>query len=737
MKNTFHIFLFLLTFLALFSACKNPSIDYDTFAISEESVMASAHDAKISGSYTFTGEVTGMKLNVGLNDQLADAESYPMHVENTTFDGSVDNLEAGTLYYYCFVVEFGSNHKKLTDIGSFTTLSEKPKVRTLKVIALSDLSYQVKGIVDDDGGSNITERGVCWNQTGNPQINSSSSFVACPTNGIGEFNCQIDGLELSSTYYVRAYAKNEKGIAYANEVLSFETGTFEKPIIETEPVSGITQTSAICGGKIISEGSSPVTQYGICWGTSPNLDINGEHTSSQSNETEFSVTLTDLSPSTLYYICAYAINNEGIGYGETIGFSTLVPNLYNIEVSCQPAEGGTAEGGGAFAEGSQQTVKATANAHYVFQNWTENGTEVSTSAEYTFVVDRNRTLIANFAIKQYHIGATANPSSGGTVSGIGDYDYGHSCTLTANANAGYKFVYWTENDNLVTADASYSFTVTGNRTFVAHFVELLPVPEGAINGLFSISGTKKVFFSRGNLQYNAHTKTWQFAPHQYDVIGYGNENISETYNGWIDLFGWATSGYHNPSDPNNVNYHPWSSSQELLGYGPYSASGELTGNLANYDWGINNPISNGGSQPNLWRTLSKEEWNHLFNERTDASSKYGSATVVGVSGVVILPDDWTLPLGLTFNSGMAGWNHNSYDATQWAAMDAAGAVFLPAAGKRYGPEVSELVNIGHYWSVTFNNLSTAYELTYNQNSLQLDTHNRCDGLSVRLVCPYR
>ena len=60
MKNTFHIFLFLLTFLALFSTCKNPSIDYDTFAISEENVMAGAHDAKVSGSYTFTGEVTGM-----------------------------------------------------------------------------------------------------------------------------------------------------------------------------------------------------------------------------------------------------------------------------------------------------------------------------------------------------------------------------------------------------------------------------------------------------------------------------------------------------------------------------------------------------------------------------------------------------------------------------------------------------------------------------------------------------
>ena len=707
--------------------------------------MAGVHDAKVSGSYTFTGEVTGMKLNIGLNEQLADAESYPMHVENTTFDGSVDNLEAGTLYYYCFVVEFGSNYKKLTDIGSFTTLSEKPKVRTLKVIALGDLSYQVKGVVDDDGGSNITERGVCWNQTGNPQINSYSSFVACPTNGIGEFNCQIDGLELNSTYYVRAYAKNEKGIAYANEVLSFETDAFENPIIETKPVSGITQTSAICGGKIISEGSSPVTQYGICWGTSPDLDINGEHTSSQSNETEFSVTLTDLSPSTLYYICAYAINNEGIGYGETIGFSTLEPNLYNIEVSCQPTEGGTVDGGGSFVEGSQQTVRATANAHYVFQNWTENGTEVSTSAEYTFVVDRNRTLVANFAIKQYHIGATANPSSGGTISGIGDYDYGHSCTLTANATAGYEFVCWTENDNVVATDATYSFTVTGNRTLMAHFVELLlPVPEGAINGLFSISGTKKVFFSRGNLQYNAYTQTWQFAPNQYDIIGNGNSNISESYNGWIDLFGWATSGYHNPSDPNNVNYHPWSSSSELSGYGPSSASGELTGNLANYDWGINNPISNGGNQPDLWHTLSKGEWNYLFKDRHASTvngipnARFVKARVNNVRGVILFPDEYTHPTGVVQPTGinMENTNENNYSATEFVLMQAAGAVFLPATGKRYGTTVSEL-DIIHYWSVTFDNMTTAYELTFDSNSLKLVPHNRCDGLSVRLVYPYR
>lgn len=649
MKNAIHILLLSLSFLALFSTCKNPAIDYDSFTISEENITPAAHEVTVSGAFNFTGEVTGMKFILSCYEQLTNAVSHPMDIKGQDFSVIVKNLAAGTQYYYRYLVEFGPNLCKITDsIGSFTTLSA--------------------------------------------------------------------------------------------------TSGSEKPTVITEPVVENTQTTAICSGKIISEGSSPVKQYGFCWSTSPNPNINNNHTTNNSNENEFCDTLTNLSPNTHYFVCAYAINSEDIGYGEIIDFCTTNTNMFSITVSCNPTEGDVA-GGGTYPEGSECTVKAIAKAHYDFKNWSENDSEVSTIADYPFIVDHDRSLVANFSKKQYHIEATAYPTEGGRIKGCEDYSYGDTCILHAIAKDGFIFDKWTENGiDIPNSQSGYEFIfiVNESRSLTAVFDEV-PTLLGCINGVYSVSESKKVFFARGNLQYKASTSTWQLAPNQYDIIGNRNNNISETYNGWIDLFGWATSGYHNPSDPNNVNYHPWSHSSELSGYGPSNASGELTGNLANYDWGIYNQITtaNGNSTGNMWRTLTKDEWNYVFNERHASTvngipdARFAKAYVNDIFGVILFPDDYTHPTGVEQPTGIneePNWNENNYNIAEFELMQAAGAVFLPATGKRYGTDVNEL-NIGHYWSVTYNNMTTAFELRFNQNSLLVTTRNRCDGLSVRLVCP--
>ena len=84
------------------------------------------------------------------------------------------------------------------------------------------------------------------------------------------------------------------------------------------------------------------------------------------------------------------------------------------------------------------------------------------------------------------------------------------------------------------------------------------VPTGAIDGKFSINEDGgQVYFSQGNLQYQASSNTWKFAENQYDYVGSTNSNISSTYSGWIDLFGWGTSGYNHGANC----YQPWSTSQ--------------------------------------------------------------------------------------------------------------------------------------------------------------------------------
>ena len=144
---------------------------------------------------------------------------------------------------------------------------------------------------------------------------------------------------------------------------------------------------------------------------------------------------------------------------------------YTITVSANPTNGGTVAGGGTYNQGQSCTVSATANNGFTFTNWTENGSVVSTQANYTFTVTGNRTLVANFQAQSqnYNITVSANPANGGNVTGGGSYNQGQSCTVTATANSGYTFTNWTENGSVVSTQANYTFTVTGNRTLVANF----------------------------------------------------------------------------------------------------------------------------------------------------------------------------------------------------------------------------------------------------------------------------
>ena len=159
------------------------------------------------------------------------------------------------------------------------------------------------------------------------------------------------------------------------------------------------------------------------------------------------------------------------------GNRTLVANFqaqqqsYTISVSANPSNGGSVTGGGTYQQGQQCTVSATAATGYTFLRWTENGTQVSTNPNYTFTVTGNRTLVAQFQQQTYTISVSANPTNGGTVTGGGAYHYGDNCTIHATAANGYTFTNWTENGNVVSNNANYTFTVTGNRTLVANFTQ--------------------------------------------------------------------------------------------------------------------------------------------------------------------------------------------------------------------------------------------------------------------------
>ena len=244
----------------------------------------------------------------------------------------------------------------------------------------------------------------------------------------------------------------------------------------------------------------------------------------------------------------------------------------------------------------------------------------------------------------------------------------------------------------------------------------------AIRAAFSVSDSKQVYFSKGNLQYQASTGTWRFAEKQYDLIGDDNANISESYTGWIDLFGWGTSGYNSIYPYSNDNY-------------AYAFEGESTDIAGtNYDWGVYNKISNGGNQAGMWRTLTDNEWYYLRYDRTDADALYGTATVNGVNGCIFLPDNWTTPTGVTFKCGANDYSANTYSASDWSKMEANGAVFLPAAGSRDGTGVDGVGSYGNYWSSSANDGGDADYLNFSSDyGVSTYSYYRSYGQSVRLV----
>lgn len=220
--------------------------------------------------------------------------------------------------------------------------------------------------------------------------------------------------------------------------------------------------------------------------------------------------------------------------------------------------------------------------------------------------------------------------------------------------------------------------------------------EGMLPGRFSINGLEQVSFACGNLQYK-HDGSRRFALHQYDALGSLNNYYSQSsYEGWMDLVLRSTGG-----------------------------------------WGVDGAIEGGGDSVGLWRVLSSDEWNYILTGRNNADSLKTCATVNGVLGLLLLPDNWQLPDGLDMVMA-AGSSVNVYTAAQWAILEAAGAVFLPAAGYVYDyGNVQSMGSLGYYATNTiYSSVSGSFYQVYfvpGSCFITTSTGSSTNRVSVRAV----
>ena len=276
--------------------------------------------------------------SIGTNDGTArvlvngGVAPYSYFWSNGFTDSIIYNISPGIYDVTVFDNEgnFGYRNFSIQTLnGSF------PILITLPINNISEFSATAGGNITADGGSPISQRGVCWSTNQNPTIADNSTTNG---SGVGVFSSSLTNLTPNTTYYVRAYASNGNGIAYGNQV-NFTTTT-SLPTLVTSNTSNIGFNSATSGGNITADGGSPITQRGVCWSTNQNPTIADNSTTNGSGVGVFSSSLTNLTPNTTYYVRAYASNGNGIAYGNQVSFITNSPPIYLVDsLNCDNLNG--------------------------------------------------------------------------------------------------------------------------------------------------------------------------------------------------------------------------------------------------------------------------------------------------------------------------------------------------------------------------------------------------------------
>lgn len=214
--------------------------------------------------------------------------------------------------------------QSVVEVLSNPYVESTPMVTTTVVSYITQTSAYCGGIVTSMSNDPVTDRGICWSTSPQPTIADAHTNDGA---GVGSFTGLMSGLTPNTTYYARAYATNSLGTAYGMAV-SFTTNDVtavaELPTVITSPVSNIIQNHANCGGMVTADGGAPVTERGVCWNTTGNPSVTGQHSSDGSGLGEFTSNIAGLTVNTTYYVRAYATNSAGTAYGEVL---TITPGV--------------------------------------------------------------------------------------------------------------------------------------------------------------------------------------------------------------------------------------------------------------------------------------------------------------------------------------------------------------------------------------------------------------------------
>lgn len=298
-----------------------------------------------------------------------------------SFISNLSGLLPGTTYHIRAYATNSVGTAYGNDLTFTTTALAIPTLTTATVTSMTLTTAVSGGNITSDGGAAVTARGVCWATTSNPTISNSKTTDGT---GSGSFTSTLTGLQAATIYYVRAYATNSVGTAYGNEV-SFTSSQIVVPTLTTNIITGLTYTTAISGGNVLTSGGGTVTGRGVCWATTTLPTISNSLTSDGTGTGSFTSNITGLTPGVTYHVRAYAANSAGTAYGNEVVFTAnpiVLPALTTAAITSITLT--TAVSGGNVTDAGGGTVSArgvcwsTTTAPTTASSKTTNGTGTGT-----------------------------------------------------------------------------------------------------------------------------------------------------------------------------------------------------------------------------------------------------------------------------------------------------------------------------------------------------------------------